>query len=1113
MIAFFSQRDRFCLDLAAARLWREGHRREEIKLARKQWEVLRYLAERPGSLVSKEELIERVWGVGTDDSLNQAVRKIRTAIGDRARIPTVIETVHGLGYRFVAELEPVDSTALETRHKTSPDPFASVPPLPPTYLSRHEVSDSLLATLVDRSPIPVIVGIEGMGGAGKTLLAIGLCNEPRIRQTFDSIVWLTFGRQFRLPFEEYVQVIAHALSVTCERYSEIEYRTIVAQRAVLVVLDDIWELRDLEPFRIAEGRSAILYTSRNCAIAGSLGCRSHSLGLLEDDTARSLLSRWSGRNKDPLPEPHASEILTECRGLPLALAMIGGALNGQPDSEWAHTLAELKEGRLKDFGVRPSGYAYDTFHASMAVSVNMLTDDIKHRYLNLAILLEDMPAPITLLMQIWGQGERQTKMTARILLDRSLLRREINGFRVHDLQLDYLRGEYPARTALESMSKALLLASHVVRSFPDQFASQMESRLLHCKDDDHIASFLQQAINGSPRPRFRALISGLASTIGPSRRVYQLDKGHRFIGPIATAHDGRRIVWTSRGALVVWDLDTDVPPRTIESGIDEAGLLDWRSGPAITPDGNRVISSVRDTLLVWDLATKVRVEVLRGHKSEITGIGMPGDGAFAVTGAADGTVLVWDLESRTPPIEVTKCDRIRSVGLASNGRRAVIVGYDKRVFGNVLLILDFDDNPRLRVLRHPNIESLAVTPDGQRAIFSDFDNVMVLDLDNARLVRKLSHGGARNPLDTRDHIASLALVGQGKQCITVSRAGKPLLWDTDGTHEPEELVGHRTTFGQEFAIASSEKHVSAAYDDTLIQWRIESGSWPLGPGMFKIHQRALALSGAACRLMAGSSNGGVYVWDTRRVTAPPEHMYVSENFLDLAISEDGRRASSGIFGDVLKIWDLDHETPPLALRLRRESAWIDGIALSGDGNRAVVCTNLGEVLRWERGNEELSLIWQATEETPPKLGVKRITRDGKRAICTVAHSLQMWDLDTGRVLWTVPDVLGDLVAVSASGSRLIGGWAFGIDVWDLNRPERLRRLKTDGVFTALAVSEDGTTAVVGFLDGRVEMWNLDLGHRLATFSCDVAISSCALGEQYVAVCDQIGYLSLLRWEE
>jgi DNA-binding response OmpR family regulator len=73
-----------------------------LKLERRPFQMLQLLASRPGEVVGRAELLERVWGTnyaGFEHSVEQAAHRIRRALKD----PAWIETVRGFGYRFVAQ--------------------------------------------------------------------------------------------------------------------------------------------------------------------------------------------------------------------------------------------------------------------------------------------------------------------------------------------------------------------------------------------------------------------------------------------------------------------------------------------------------------------------------------------------------------------------------------------------------------------------------------------------------------------------------------------------------------------------------------------------------------------------------------------------------------------------------------------------------------------------------------------------------------------------------------------------------------------------------------------------------------------------------------------------
>ena len=99
----------FEADLAAGELRKSGVR---IRLQDQPFQILTLLLERPGEVVSREEIRQRLWPADTfvdfDHSLNTAVNKLREALGDSASSPRYIETLARKGYRFVAPVHPVE---------------------------------------------------------------------------------------------------------------------------------------------------------------------------------------------------------------------------------------------------------------------------------------------------------------------------------------------------------------------------------------------------------------------------------------------------------------------------------------------------------------------------------------------------------------------------------------------------------------------------------------------------------------------------------------------------------------------------------------------------------------------------------------------------------------------------------------------------------------------------------------------------------------------------------------------------------------------------------------------------------------------------------------------
>jgi TolB-like protein len=105
----------FELNLRNGELRKRGHL---IALQEQPLRILTALLERPGEVVTRDELCRRLWPEGTfvdfEHSLNAAVRRLRVALQDQAGVPRLVETVHKHGYRFVARDNHVTTIVTRT---------------------------------------------------------------------------------------------------------------------------------------------------------------------------------------------------------------------------------------------------------------------------------------------------------------------------------------------------------------------------------------------------------------------------------------------------------------------------------------------------------------------------------------------------------------------------------------------------------------------------------------------------------------------------------------------------------------------------------------------------------------------------------------------------------------------------------------------------------------------------------------------------------------------------------------------------------------------------------------------------------------------------------------
>src|SRR5215469_4425013 len=174
-----------------------------------EFQVLSLLIERLGKLVTREEILERVWGKGvfvdTENAINTAVRKLRRALGDNPEAPRFILTVPARGYRFVAQIR---------RPKTGSTPQFRARGLDALVGRERELSSltsGLAETLAGHGRMVFLV--SGEPGIGKTRLADEFA---AVAEAKGSAVRIGHCFQEAVPFLPFVEMLERFVDAIAE---------------------------------------------------------------------------------------------------------------------------------------------------------------------------------------------------------------------------------------------------------------------------------------------------------------------------------------------------------------------------------------------------------------------------------------------------------------------------------------------------------------------------------------------------------------------------------------------------------------------------------------------------------------------------------------------------------------------------------------------------------------------------------------------------------------------------------------------------------------------------------------------------------------------------------
>lgn len=431
-------------------------------------------------LVEEHPLHERFWqhlmlaqhGSGRQAEALRTYQRVRAVLVDE------------LGVEPGAELRELHQRILTGEH---PRPAAVVPPvcqLPadiPDFTGRRTQLDTLTTVLTDRSagqPPPVAV-ISGGPGIGKSTLALHAARAAA--QGFpDGQVYLDLAGTAPRPRDPAALLaeVLHALGVTGAAVPDgvgpraALYRSLLAERRMLLVLDDAATTGQVRPLQPPTGACAAIITSR-AVLTGLPGARHVELDVLDPADAHELFTRIVGADRVAREPDHAAAILDACGYLPLAIRIAGGKLVGRPG--WS--LRVLRE-RLEDESRRLSELRLGDLEvrASFDMSLHHLGPDAV-RALRLLGLVGAQTVPGWVLGPLLGRDHADDELDA--LVDANLLRvvtTDANGearYRLHDLVRAYAVAgaeEIPLpqrRAAVGRLLAAWLdLASRVAAALP-----------------------------------------------------------------------------------------------------------------------------------------------------------------------------------------------------------------------------------------------------------------------------------------------------------------------------------------------------------------------------------------------------------------------------------------------------------------------------------------------------------------------------------------------------------------------------------------------------------------------------------------------------------------------
>ncbi|MBB1253963.1 AAA family ATPase [Streptomyces sp. OF3] len=478
--------------------------------------------------------------------------------------PHPATTQHDAGRRHVAPRLP------EARARAT----CTLPHGLTDFVGRREELDALLRTARagSRGSGPLLICVDGMGGIGKTALALHaahqLAQDYPDGQFYVDLHGFSPNEGPREP-AEVLQVLLRSLGTEAANIpAELDcriaiWRARLADSRVLLLLDNAASEAQVVPLLPPGNGSLALVTSRR-RLYGLDGTEPCPVSRMSAGDSRTLVQRLLGDELDP----EATErLIAHCGGLPLALRLAAAKLRSRPTWTLSHLVERLGDVRRRTFELQAGDRSV---RSVLRLSFDGLTEAQRHALCVLA-LVPDASVDAYEAAALLGTGSTEAELLLEELLDVNLLEQPCIGrYSLHVLVAGVTAGTEEFEQLLRSGERRSALR----RLLDYHLAVSARSRLLLGRPDDRTAAGHETAPH-LPEINSRKEATEICERESPAMlAVLCGSRQEEFFGPAAQLARNLRFVLTSEGCHVLGE---------VENGEEDSGEYDGvAAGPRET---------------------------------------------------------------------------------------------------------------------------------------------------------------------------------------------------------------------------------------------------------------------------------------------------------------------------------------------------------------------------------------------------------------------------------------------------------------------------------------------------------------------------------------------------